>query len=107
MMAMEAVIDFVRGSGLQNLRVRVAQSGDRVVLAGFIPLGTGSIIGAFMMVLEYGHVIKTVNHMEVSGMVVVIMRNVHLEFFLPFCVRVCLLSLRYGAFRRGDTKSFN
>jgi hypothetical protein len=73
-MRVKAVVNFVRRSGLYNLRVRVAQSGDGARLAGLILLSTGSIIGAFVMVLESRHVIKTVNDVCVHA------GDIHLEF---------------------------
>jgi hypothetical protein len=82
MMAVKAFINFVRRSGFQNLRVRVAQSGDRAGLAGLIPLSTGRIVGAFVMVLEFRHVIKTINDIWVHP-AVIRSNDIHLEFFLP------------------------
>jgi hypothetical protein len=51
-MAMETVFNFVRRSGFQNFGIRVAQSGDRAEFAAVIPIGTDSIIGALVVVLE-------------------------------------------------------
>jgi hypothetical protein len=58
----------------------VAQSGDRARLAGLILPSAGSIVGAFMMVLESRHVIKTVNDVWVHPGVIR-GNDIHLEFF--------------------------
>jgi hypothetical protein len=69
-MTIEAVVNLVLGSGLKDLSIRVAQSGDRAGLAAVIALGTGGIVGALVMIPGCRHVIKTVNdirtHKEVS-----------------------------------------
>jgi hypothetical protein len=101
-MAMETVVNFVKGGGLQDFGIRVPQSSDRARLVAVIPVGTGSIVGALVMILECGHVIETVNdiwtHPEASssgGVVVTIVttpaesgeifilrsHDIHLEFF--------------------------
>jgi hypothetical protein len=67
----------------------VAQSGDGARLVGLILLSTGSIVGAFVMVLESRHVIKTVNDVLIRS------NDIHLEFFPSM-----LLSWRYDDFSR-------
>lgn len=78
-MPMEAVVNLVWGGSLQDLGIRVAQSGERAGLGATIPLGTDGIVGTLMMILECGNVIKTVDdirtHPEASGRgLVMIMR---------------------------------
>ena len=43
-------------------------------------LSTGRIVGAFVMVLEFRHVIKTINDMHLG---MIRSNDIHLEFFLP------------------------
>ena len=79
-MTTEAIVNLIGGSSLQDLQIRVAQSGERARLGIAIPLGADGIVGTLVMILELRHVIKTINdigtHPGASrrGMVVMIMR---------------------------------
>jgi hypothetical protein len=92
--------NFVRRSGLQNLCVRVAQSDNRAGLA--IRLGTGScIVGAFVMISEYGHVIKTVSDYKESRRPFRV-----LPLFVWVFSRVCMLRVVFLLFNEAIKNSF-